>query len=408
MRPACVAPASSPLHLRRVSDIARIANRVHTDAVSGSSLEDRVKSLIEQSGQTQELFGSAIELDSTKLSKSLNGHRRFTSLELARIADVANVSVDWLLGGADSQLAARVSADGSTISRAVAEAHRVAESRDNATFLGVETTTTVAPTLSNPLWTEQGSELAEFVLSKLGSRPDVTKESDSFALAIERSLGIDVCIASLDGGCDGLALSSANGARVLMVATTGNPTRQRFTMAHELAHLLCQDDQELHIDNNVMAGSRGESSEIRANAFAAALLMPEPDLEARFASRPIDREAFSQAVMDLMVSPSSLAWRLNNLKIASAADRAEFGKLRTIDCAAQVDRMDEYARWVEASSQPRPPIRLMSDLLRIYSQGASTLRPLANLLEVSVDVLREALEPVVEDSLTSEADDFAP
>jgi len=60
---------------------------------------DRVRSLIRHSGHTQREFGERIGLDEPTMSRCLGGVRRFTSLDLARIADTNKVSVDWLLSG---------------------------------------------------------------------------------------------------------------------------------------------------------------------------------------------------------------------------------------------------------------------------------------------------------------------
>jgi Zn-dependent peptidase ImmA (M78 family) len=57
--------------------------------------------------------------------------------------------------------------------------------------------------------------------------------------------------------------------------------RQRFTIAHEIGHLLLHTDVNLLVDKNFPIGLRNETSgtsvdenEIEANQFAAALLMP--------------------------------------------------------------------------------------------------------------------------------------
>jgi Zn-dependent peptidase ImmA (M78 family) len=309
------------------------------------------------------------------------------------------------LTGQETGVAARISADGSTVKKAVTEAAKLAESRDNLNFLGLPQDWPKPPVPRSSLWIEQGAELAEFALQHLGP-PNVIGSSETFAGAVERAFGIDVRVLELDGGCDGLAFWSRGGARVLLVAATENPTRQRFTMAHELAHLLCRDDQDLHVDENVMVGSRGNASEVRANAFAAALLMPESLLKERFTDGEVIESTFAEAVMKLMVSPSSLAWRLLNLKLLSSEQRAQLGSLRTLDCAA--DRIDDYAAWVEASSQSRIPVRLVKDLLQSYLTGSATLRPLANLLQVPVELLRRTIESEQDGPEASDEADFAP
>jgi Zn-dependent peptidase ImmA (M78 family) len=54
------------------------------------------------------------------------------------------------------------------------------------------------------------------------------------------------------------------------------PNRQRFTIAHELGHLLLHKD-EVHIDRafrNSISSQAIDANEIEANRFAAELLMP--------------------------------------------------------------------------------------------------------------------------------------
>lgn len=379
---------------------------VNNAGVPRSTVEDRVRGLIEQSGQTQEAFGTSIGLDATKLSKALYGKRRFSSLDLARIAEASEVTVDWLLTGETAAVAARVSVDGSSVQQAIQEAANLGECRDNIIFLRGVAQRPETPPFRKTLAYEQAEELAEFALEHLGEPGVLAPEN--FATAIERVFGFDVAVVDLDGGCDGLAFSSRDGARTLLVATSGNPTRQRFTMAHELAHLLCSDNQGLHVDENVMARSKGDASEMRANAFAANLLMPAKKLKELFPDSAVTEQNFSEAVMQLKVSPSSLAWRLLNLRLATPEQRVKLGNMRTIDCAAAASKMHSYAAWVEAGRQPRIPTRLVRDLFDVYLDGKTTLRPLANLLGVPVEHLRTAIEPSGVPVEASEADEFAP
>jgi hypothetical protein len=55
--------------------------------------------LIEASGLSQRTFGQQIGLDETKLSTSMSGSRRFSSLDLARIAETCQVTASWLITG---------------------------------------------------------------------------------------------------------------------------------------------------------------------------------------------------------------------------------------------------------------------------------------------------------------------
>ncbi|WP_449281675.1 TetR family transcriptional regulator C-terminal domain-containing protein [Leucobacter sp.] len=64
-----------------------------------AELRQRVRQLVERSPGTQTDFAAAVGLDKVKFSKSLNGSRQFSPIEVVRIAEYCDVSVSWLLGG---------------------------------------------------------------------------------------------------------------------------------------------------------------------------------------------------------------------------------------------------------------------------------------------------------------------
>src|SRR4051812_29200077 len=100
------------------------------------SAAERVRDLIAASGLTQRVYAERIGLDNTKLSKSLTGGRRFTSLELARIASLSHVTVDWLITGAEPELTIAARSSGGSAATAVAEAERLSSLRSDMAFLG--------------------------------------------------------------------------------------------------------------------------------------------------------------------------------------------------------------------------------------------------------------------------------
>ncbi|MDN5821292.1 MAG: helix-turn-helix domain-containing protein, partial [Brachybacterium sp.] len=63
------------------------------------AVRSRVRWSITESGLAQREFARRLGLDETKLSKALRGTRRFSPTELAQIADIADVTVTWLLSG---------------------------------------------------------------------------------------------------------------------------------------------------------------------------------------------------------------------------------------------------------------------------------------------------------------------
>jgi AcrR family transcriptional regulator len=62
-------------------------------------LNDRIRKVVSRIAPTQREAAQVIGLDPTKLSKSLNGVRRFSTDELVRMAGAGGVSVDWLVHG---------------------------------------------------------------------------------------------------------------------------------------------------------------------------------------------------------------------------------------------------------------------------------------------------------------------
>ncbi|SDP61977.1 protein of unknown function [Klenkia soli] len=362
--------------------------------MQASVVTERVRHVIEESGLAHGEFAARAGLDSSKMSKSLSGTRRFTSLDLANIAEVGGVSVDYLLGvqSPEPALAARAASKAEAVqSGAIEEARRIAKFRHDLDFVfqRQRPVAEIRPTRGGG-YIKQGEALAEQaanLMSRADGQTVMDLESD-----IERVFGFDVARVPAGRDCDGVAWRDEHCA-VIVVSTTDSATRQRFTMAHELGHLLAEDDQALHIDQDVMHAA--DKTEKRANVFAANFLMPASRLRREskgWNSGEASDLDFAHLVMDLGVSPSALSWRLFNLGLASDFRRRQLATFNTARCASLAKRTKELAKWTKESQTRRPPFGLAADLLVAYDHGAITLRPFANLLEVDVDDVRSLLE----------------
>src|SRR5687768_11738442 len=94
--------------------------------------------------------------------------------------------------------------------------------------------------------------------------------------AIAFSLDADIQYEAFDGDVSGM-LYRYDDHCLIGVNSTHAPTRQRFTIAHEIGHLVMHPGKPMFIDRFVRVNWRnGESDqhEVQANAFAAELLMP--------------------------------------------------------------------------------------------------------------------------------------
>lgn len=106
-------------------------------------------------------------------------------------------------------------------------------------------------------------------------------------------------------------------------------TRRRFTIAHELGHLLLHKDEKLHIDERFPIGFRDgvsslaeDDNEIEANQFASELLMPLEFLAKDLKDLSLDMES-EEAIAELanryQVSLQAMTIRLSRL--ASFAEK---------------------------------------------------------------------------------------
>lgn len=113
---------------------------------------------------------------------------------------------------------------------------------------------------------------------------------------------------------------------VIGVNSNHSETRQRFTIAHELGHLLLHPGEN-YVDRNFPIFFRDEHSstaeiraEIEANQFAADLLMPKRMiLDLTKGSIDIDDNELVDKLADRFnVSPQAMTFRLTNLGLAES------------------------------------------------------------------------------------------
>lgn len=348
-------------------------------------IPSRVRELISTRGLNQRDFAAGIGMDDSKLSKSLGGARRFSSLDLARIAEAYDVTVDWLVTGEEPALAVAARTAGGTATVAVEIAERYARMRTDIAALGYQ----------QP-WNWSTSNLAGSSDGRLLARAareavDAVDTADDLPTRVEQAFGIDVTVADLGAQFDGLAVSSPE-VKLIVLAVTHVPARQRFTLAHELGHILAGDDQVLHLDEDVFARTHArEPSEMRANAFAAEFLMPQHLLRSKV-DAGMTMEGFAELATELFVTPSALAYQLQRLRLIDAGTCDQWKTITAAKAAQMSGRSDEFALRSAESATTRFPGLLIRDTYAAYQSGATTLRPYAELLGADIDVLRESLE----------------
>ncbi|HVN75226.1 MAG TPA: ImmA/IrrE family metallo-endopeptidase [Thermoanaerobaculaceae bacterium] len=125
-------------------------------------------------------------------------------------------------------------------------------------------------------------------------------------------------------GLSGMAYRQPDGRLFIGVNALHPRTRRRFTIAHEIAHLILHQHEDLHIDEAFVIELRNDRSsmavdekEIEANQFAAELLMPAAWLRDDLHDRRIDLESDNEAIAELaakyQVSVQAMTIRLSAL-----------------------------------------------------------------------------------------------
>lgn len=136
-------------------------------------------------------------------------------------------------------------------------------------------------------------------------------------------LGITVELAELGEDCSGVLVRN-EGCAVIGVNQDHHPNRQRFSIAHEIAHFVLHKG-DTYIDKGYLvhfrdreSGSGTKQEEMAANAFAAALLMPAKQVREAFKQQPFDLTedaGLERLARKFKVSLQAMTYRLMNLQL---------------------------------------------------------------------------------------------
>jgi Zn-dependent peptidase ImmA (M78 family) len=371
--------------------------------VDSEILVSRIRDAVQASGMSQHALAQAVGMDPTALSKVLSGKRRLSSLELGLIADATRVPVDELLSlreGGRRVFATRTQPDETpAVDEARTRLDDFIETDALLCDLGLP-----APPGPLPLSLKKGSYLAQATdlaarVRRLAGIGDLYIEE--LAGFCERSLGIDVAVENLSQGLDGLSIACGN-YRLALVSSAIPATRQRYTLAHEIAHLAAGDTVGILIDEDLFGHS--DQKEKRANAFAAAFLMPESSLRRALGTAGPTEAAVGEMLVRYKVSLDALAWRLYNVRLVDAAGRERIRRMSSRKLALLAGHAGEYQRQLQDQGVRRLPAGLLQRAFDAYNRGDIGVRVLARLAKVPAESLVKQLSPLppVDDDQDSE------
>lgn len=176
--------------------------------------------------------------------------------------------------------------------------------------------------MSRPDLRAAAEERAQRLLKETGSASTLPIPVE----AVARGVGAQVRYRPFEvEDVSGMLLREEGASPVIGVNSANSKQRQRFTVAHELGHLLLHEGKPLIVDRLVRVNFRDATSslatdeqEMQANAFAAALLMPpalvEEQMGVLLAGRPkTDPEMVEALARRFGVSRPAMEFRLVNL-----------------------------------------------------------------------------------------------
>ena len=394
-------------------------------AVSQHELGERVADARRGKGWTQGELAARVGLTQTSVSRIETGGRAVSSLELAELAEALGVSVlDLLRAGQRPMLAiaARLGhfRDPGAVDRALRRAEaliRLDELLDSvlgpsppegsAASGGASPPGGAAPPRPAPFEAEAAVEPAAVRRGEVGRGPAVDQGRrlagqvrqalrlgdgplGPLPEVLEERLRLDVDFSPLPEAVDGLCVSV--GERALVLVGSSKPSsRQRFTLAHELAHYLVDDLDPLYVDER---GVRARSvAEMRANAFAAHLLMPEPGVRAVIDGFTDDAERAVRVALTFGTSVSAAAYQLGNLGLLPETVRDRLTQAGSRPLLMRYALPSDWQQDESGRGRVRPPARLYARATLAFRRGLIGLEPIVDLLRhPDRDQLRQELD----------------
>ena len=110
---------------------------------------------------------------------------------------------------------------------------------------------------------------AEYLAGKFRSERGLSQYEPINPKTLLRRLNITTMYRPLSGNSYGISCRSKSGKMFMMVNSNSTRGRQHFTIAHELYHLLYDENPSTHMYQGLATGE-----EKNANMFASALLLP--------------------------------------------------------------------------------------------------------------------------------------
>ena len=208
---------------------------------------------------------------------------------------------------------------------------------------------------------------------------------------IEDFTGADVAVRDLPDDVSGLAVTEQTaGVAVILANTQVSREHQRFTLAHELGHLLTGDTQV-----DTARTSSTSPAERRANSFAGHLLMPEGGVRRWLAAAgdpPVTAERTVAALARVFGASLDVTLiQLQSFGLITASQKSALGGVSMRTLALRHGWLSAWEAGAAAAAGTRPPRRLWQRALLAYQSGQLGIAPLALLAHTDPARMRAEL-----------------
>lgn len=361
---------------------------------------ERARAARERAGLSQRDVEAAADLSQPMIHRIESGKRTSATLEdFDRLAQTIGIGLEELLYGSavEARVMASARASGSVDMEVRSAMRRGVELlmlddrldaavdglRQKPRALGLE-----IPGSGNAQ--ERGSQTARAVRDALGLADAPISD---LADAVEWLTGIDVGTAPLPAGVSGICVTDPEReTSVILVDSTDVAERQRFSLAHELGHLLF--GSRSHVD---AVSAERTPEEILCDEFARNLIIPQSAIRSWLAvvettdeRGRVDERAMALLARHFGASPEVIRIQLDRMGLLS-------GELR--DSALPSGRQwayrygwgPQYDGNRTAATQPRVPRRILDRAMAAYREGKLGAPALAKLQDRTVAELEQAL-----------------
>jgi Zn-dependent peptidase ImmA (M78 family)/transcriptional regulator with XRE-family HTH domain len=368
--------------------------------VDMASIGERIRVARERAGLSQRDLQSRALMSQSTLHRLETGKRTNVALvDFDRLAQALSVGLDELLYGSPVEArvlaAARTSgcADGAlkVALRQGIELLKLDDRLDAVVpYLRQEATQWKPEISAGGSVQERGMAAAEQVRIALntGNAPiaDLVESA-------EHLTGVDIGTMPLPSGVPGIcAIDPERATSVVLINSNDVAERQRFTLAHELGHLLFGDGT--HVDE--VDGDRSPQ-EILCDEFARHLLIPQNGVRAwlKGVSRTEGETRVDERVMALLA---------RHFGVSPDVARIQLDRMRLLPSELQTVGLPSARRWAyrygwgpqfdsdqAAASQSRAPRRILDRAIGAYREGKLGIGVLAKLQDLPVAQIEQAL-----------------